>query len=108
MMIVEGLTYHKRLSQRVLCPEFDVDLVVVLLDTHWQVHNGLGQEDLIVIPPLALPRYTQDTLDLLPMEITGNFMTGGRVSVKGNDTECDLGQLHAPPHVGHASGPEVG
>ena len=56
MMIVEGLTYHKRLSQRVLCPEFDVDLVVVLLDTHWQVHNGLGQEDLIVIPPPGTPQ----------------------------------------------------
>ena len=35
-------------------------------------------------------------------------MPGGRVSGKCNDTEFPLGQLRAPPHAGHASGPVVG
>ena len=104
-MMGEGLTYHKRLRQRVLCPECDVELVVGFLETHWQVHYGLGQEDLRAILPQSPPIYTQDISDLLPMDITGHFMTGGRVSGKGHDTERYLGQLHLPPHVGHAIGP---
>ena len=34
-------------------------------------------------------------------------MPGGRVKRKCNDPEFPLGQLRAPPHVGHASGPGV-
>ena len=50
-MTGEGLTHQERLSQRVLCPECDVDLAAGYLVTQQNVHNRVGREDMRAPPP---------------------------------------------------------